>query len=47
MTDKSEISRRALFSGACAILALSSLGSLPVAANATVKSLGRDVFQFA
>ena len=41
MTDKSEISRRALFSGACAILALSSLGSLPVAANATVKKLGK------
>ena len=41
MTEPTEISRRALFAGTCAVLAMSSMGSFPIAANAAVKKLGK------
>lgn len=40
MSQENEVSRRALISGVCAILALGGLGNLPVA-NAAVKKLGK------
>lgn len=41
MSQDQEINRRALLSGACALLALSSLGAFPTSANAEVRKLGR------
>lgn len=41
MNQNPEINRRALLSGACAILALGSLGALPTTASAEIRKLGK------
>lgn len=41
MTPENEINRRALLSGACALIALGGLGVLPASANAEIRKLGK------
>lgn len=40
MIQNHEINRRALISGACALIALGGLGALPASANAEIRKLG-------
>ena len=40
MSENHEINRRALLSGACALLAITGLGALPASANSGIRKLG-------